>query len=667
MKTLSFIIAASGTTLSFFFIANTTAQNESNTEISQQHKAPDYLFPVTIKNRVGFIDSLGRLAIPAVYESCQEFSEGRCPVRIHGLYGFINTLGDWMIPAQYDFALPFAEGRAVVFVGSNPVVINSAGDKILDIHYADISPFENGIAYVTTASRKVGVINRSGNLIVDTLYQYIGGFRQGLAIAEGIGHNVYPQEGEIKNVRITIIDTLGNVIVPYGKYYEIGRAGDDYFEARVNDSDEHKPIVTVLLNRKGDITYTFKRGELNYSNAQVSCGIFRITRSKKPRDINSENYDVYMTPTGKEIFRNKKAEYGEDFAENFAFWRDESRNVYMINRKGKIVGEFDDLHDPGFQNGRAVVAKDGLWGIIDTTANFILQPKFDGIHSDGVKGEYLVFKEPGYSYTDEHPEAKYGIADIKGNIIIPETFHEFDRRGFYHGLLKTWKGGNIAFYNKDGRIVWQEETVSNKPYPRNIDHLQRGYFYVSGPSTGHGGGYGAPAPQAIGTFDLFSKETLTVKVIPDEEKIIEEKLKGLKVCIANATDDTIIFNAQDSRLYMKTQALTADGTWQDIEYLPSSWCGNSYHAVELPGNHYWELSTLEYEGSIKTKLRIELTYVDPTDTLGQHFQLRHREHYYRRRKELKIYSNEFEGTINPGQLWRRPEYYPNGIMDPYNN
>jgi hypothetical protein len=97
------------------------------------------------------------------------------------------------------------------------------------------------------------------------------------------------------------------------------------------------------------------------------------------------------------------------------------------------------------------------------------------------------------------------------------------------------------------------------------------------------------------------------------------------------------------------------GIWKDIEYLPSSWCGNSYHTLTLEKMNYWAFTTPKYEGEIKTKLRIELKYLDPKEKSGKR----------RNRKEMTIYSNEFEGSINPGQFWNKQPYYPNGIMDPY--
>ena len=32
---------------------------------------------------------------------------------------------------------------------------------------------------------------------------------------------------------------------------------------------------------------------------------------------------------------------------------------------------------------------------------------------------------------------------------------------------------------------------------------------------------------------------------------------------------------------------------------------------------------------------------------------------------IVIYSNEFQGSINPAQFWRKRGYTPQGLMDPY--
>ena len=66
---------------------------------------------------------------------------------------------------------------------------------------------------------------------------------------------------------------------------------------------------------------------------------------------------------------------------------------------------------------------------------------------------------------------------------------------------------------------------------------------------------------------------------------------------------------------------------------------------------YWKFVIPKFEGEIPTKLRIELQYIDALHP----------------KEDKVIYSNIIDGTINPGQLWNKEKYYPQGIMDPYND
>ena len=57
--------------------------------------------------------------------------------------------------------------------------------------------------------------------------------------------------------------------------------------------------------------------------------------------------------------------------------------------------------------------------------------------------------------------------------------------------------------------------------------------------------------------------------------------EGMRLVLVNPTGKAIPFPASDGRLSILQEALDASGVWKPIEYLPSSWCGNSYHRVFL--------------------------------------------------------------------------------------
>lgn len=58
---------------------------------------------------------------------------------------------------------------------------------------------------------------------------------------------------------------------------------------------------------------------------------------------------------------------------------------------------------------------------------------------------------------------------------------------------------------------------------------------------------------------------------------------------------------------------------------------------------YWAFATPRYTGAVKTVLRFRLD----------------------RDKDKPLYSNEFDGSINPEQFTVKEGHAPAGVMDPY--
>lgn len=183
--------------------------------------------------------------------------------------------------------------------------------------------------------------------------------------------------------------------------------------------------------------------------------------------------------------------------------------------------------------------------------------------------------------------------------------------------------------------------------------MNRGYFYAASKPDKHDlGGFGesqnAPKTFKKGTFPK-GKLSLIVK-----EKTSIDKQSGFLVHVVhlvNASGKEISFPAQDSRLDMVVQAKDQDGIWRNIEYVPSSWCGNSYHTLTLGSGEYWSFQTPDYTGGNPTKLRISLEYRNPSDS--------------KKAENRQLFSNEYDGAVNPAQFWNKADYQPSGIMDPY--
>ena len=184
----------------------------------------------------------------------------------------------------------------------------------------------------------------------------------------------------------------------------------------------------------------------------------------------------------------------------------------------------------------------------------------------------------------------------------------------------------------------------------NVKFKLRGYFYAGTSqvdSTALGGFYEDKNLPKILTPEIseYSKSNkLEIIVKPDLITEFEKGISGFKVFIINKSDSIKELPAQDSRLYLKRQVFYKN-EWKDIEYLPSSWCGNSYHSVFIKPNEYWDFTAPCLKGKIDTKFRFEL-YVN---------------------EKLTLYSNEFNGSFNKKQLKKEQGHKPIGIMDSYNN
>lgn len=121
-----------------------------------------------------------------------------------------------------------------------------------------------------------------------------------------------------------------------------------------------------------------------------------------------------------------------------------------------------------------------------------------------------------------------------------------------------------------------------------------------------------------------------------------EESAWMRLVLVNRTDDLLRFSASDSRLAIVQEAKDEDGAWRPIEFVPSSWCGNSGHSVFLEPDHFWEFPVPRYEGERATKIRFAF------DLGGG----------------LVLTSNEFDGSVNPGQFGERRENEPGNLMDP---
>ncbi len=123
------------------------------------------------------------------------------------------------------------------------------------------------------------------------------------------------------------------------------------------------------------------------------------------------------------------------------------------------------------------------------------------------------------------------------------------------------------------------------------------------------------------------------EAVEGETTAAQSESKGMRLLLVNSTDAAIQFNACDRALFIVLEALDADGNWRPVQHFPTMFCGNSFHRVSLDANEFWSLPQPLYEGEFQTKLRFALVGWEQG---GQ--------------EQTYLFSNEFDGSINPGQF-----------------
>ena len=633
------------------------------------------LFPIYENNKTGFMNSKGEVIIQPVFKVAGDFHEGLASARINGTYGYIDHSGKFVIEPQFDFATAFKEGFAIVYKDGKPFYINTSGQNPFPVNFSKLEPFENGRAKIETFTKKQGYINRQGKLVIDTVFANINPFIEGFAVVKGM-YDLFHDRKD-KDYIITyddgVIDTTGKFLIPYGKYSSIGDLTGNYFGVEIPREDwdtiDGYTQQSGFVDKTGKLLFAKSHKNSSWLDGDIHCGLVKMNLykywlpEKNGISYTSEKtYEGFVNLKGELVVNDTNYKYVYDFSENRAFVQDDDRNTFLIDTRGKRIcpDTFGTIATEQFHNGVAFVRKHGKYGMIDTNGVFIIKPQYNSIDEVGLLGNYFFTREESSDENNDYGEL-FGIARKDGSILLKPILLNFDRNGFKDGLLKCVIKEKLTYINESGQIVWEEKNDSQKNISNlNIDVMNRGYFYAhSKPHKKDLGGFGRSdnEPQPVSKKNNFPENKLSVIVRPDFKDTIFNTYQGIAVFVANTSKYKIDFNAQDSRLYMKVQALDQKGHWQDIEYLPSSWCGNSYHILTLDSKRFWSFLTPVYEGDFKTKLRIELNYIDPEDKSENRWD----------KKEITIYSNEYEGSINPGQLWRKGEYRNGGIMDPYND
>ncbi len=175
---------------------------------------------VRVADKYGYVNGLGNITIPIIYDIADDFRQDRAAVSLNGawmyidingkpriqsiyklmplfytrffganglvavqkngLWGAIDINGQIIVPFNFDFISRYYEGLAIAKTQGFWGVINELGETIIPFEYTHIDSCSEGL-FGVTKNYCSGFHNRNNHLQVPLIYDKVKSFNKGLA------------------------------------------------------------------------------------------------------------------------------------------------------------------------------------------------------------------------------------------------------------------------------------------------------------------------------------------------------------------------------------------------------------------------------------------------------------------------------------------------------
>ena len=541
------------------------------------------------------------------------FFDGLAVASENGYVGYINTKGDFVIKPEFEYALPFHHGVAKVWKDGKVYLINQKGKIFFDhnylfIKYAVRDSFEPFFLVTTYGfPRKMGVIDKNGKLLVDTIYNNIQPFCEGLAVIQ-------------KGNETGVVNLQGKIIVPFGKYSQIG----NFNSSRANVvSSEWEENTVGAIDKLGNLVFK----EADCKGSDWNCNGWDYSYWRKSYRPSSSFYYEFAFSDGLAILNktdeskklinlNGKTIYegngdikllGEGFAMVMTKTQEESvttSSSAVFDSKGNLI-----LQNPSTVIEKAVKIANGNVYFTNHKGEMI---NLQGVVVSGVKPQNI-FLTP--YHTEEHEYFLHNDLIIKGekpSMHMRDAIWAYDWRnrdkgflyldtdGFKQGLLYAiFNESNFScliwgYLNAKGEIVYQNKTKADfeQGVKLNLNYKEDQGFLTDTDETKNDLEYSANPNKITILLDPLVSEK-AYHFFPS--KRLYHSLK-----IINETQDTINipWNIRDQTAI---QAKDKNGIWREIL---TSTPSNIIYDGTLAPNKFWDFYIPSYSGGFKTKMRV---------------------------------------------------------------
>jgi hypothetical protein len=484
------------------------------------------------------------------------------------------------------------------------------------------------------------------------------------------GHHIYVTHGDSEEWRYTwdhhkAVDTSGKILESSLGLLSPFCNGYGYFVHTPPEEYLKKDTAGFFIgsiNMDGTINFVKRFDYKNFKDIEVCGGNLLLTIDSSRRGLKQNKSTFIISKNGGVLSIFKNLYY-------IVYRGDDRYQIQYIYNSSFVVDKFGNklcdtifTNTEKFYNGYSIVSTKFGTGLIDTNGHFSISPIYDHLVATG-NNKYFLYRGQDMKRGFNTRRA-FGIITAIGNIVTSPYF-DFDYQGLNTQEVIKIKFADInAYMNYTGKVIWSHHenlTGTTLLDTLNIDYQHYTRYsaitqrkkYIRKDQVGTVSEIFVLTP---GTFDydpLPKEESITptisqnlsngLNIIANTEDttIYSKSRVGFTSRIANNSNQTFYLDSYNTSILPIMQALTPTGEWKDIEYFSSGWCGNGRESEAIAPQTYYELKAPLFAGGVKTRLRIKLAYFLTKSNMVTD-----------QKSSFTVYSNEFIGYINPGQLWR---------------
>ncbi len=379
------------------------------------------------RDRWGYIDRSGKLAIPLQFSRAGEFRHGLAMVGFRK-HGFLDLEGKTIIAEDFERAHGFSEGLAAVMVGGEWGFIDPQGKAVIQPQFEEVRSFSDGLAGVRLGG-EWGFIDPQGRMVIKPRFKSVLDFHEERAAVRSNYGSTFD-----------IIDKKGTFI---------SRGEFSVFSMRIRFSGGRAMVrkgqrgsKSLLIDRDCKVIAKVPGRGLG---ARFAEGLCRVSNGS----LRNVKYG-YIDAAGKAVVEPVYQGAAEIFSQGLA-WVKLGHKRGFIDRTGKLVipAKFDDAGD--FREGLAPVrvdtrdGKPGRWGYIDKAGKWVLEPRFDRAES---------FSQ-GRAWTKTGQKAAFidRTGKVLFTLIDPGFGGRREERRFAEGRLLMRVEAN-GYIDRTGKFLW---------------------------------------------------------------------------------------------------------------------------------------------------------------------------------------------------------------------